>query len=137
MNCQTSKEYISQFLDNELSQNFLQPLFLHLGECDECRNFFVQVKSIHDSVKKLSYLPVPESLDQKFSVLGLVKKNEPLMNRKLTVSVPSAIYSLCALVVITLFMYSVGSYQEKSMASQYRQTINAVRETPSGFTRRD
>jgi len=124
MNCRTSKEQISQFLDNELPKELLQPLFQHLGGCEECRNFFVQTKAVYDVVKKLEYADVPKEVDEKFSVLGMGGKKSSLMNRKFTVSVSTALYSIGAFIGLLLFIYISGTIQEKQIAEQYRQTVN-------------
>ncbi|MBI2428913.1 MAG: hypothetical protein HYV29_08985 [Ignavibacteriales bacterium] len=124
MDCLTSKVQISQFLDNELPQELLQPLFYHLGECEECRNFFVRTKVVHEGAKNVEYAAVPKELDEKFAVLEMGEKNVSLMNRKFTISVPTAIYSIGAVIVMVLFIYVSGTIQEKQIAEQYRQTMN-------------
>ena len=114
MDCQTSKEHISQFLDDELSRELLPSLFQHLGDCEECRNFFVQTKLVHDTVKKMKYAAVPEDLDEKFAVLGMEEKKEPLMARKFTLSLPSAILSgFLVFIISIIFILFIGDIQTK------------------------
>ncbi len=124
MNCQTTKEQISQFLDTELRSVELQSMFLHLSECEECRTFFIQTKEIHDGVKSIEYIAAPEIIDQKFAVLGMEQTQQSILSRRFTISVPSALYSVGAAIVMSLFIYVVGNIQEKSLLSQYRQTMN-------------
>ena len=124
MDCQTSKEHISQLLDNELSPELLPPLFQHLGNCEECRNYFVQTKSVHDAVKKLEYVAVPSEMDDKFAVLEMGEKKVSWINRKFTISVSSMFYSIGVAIIMTLFIYAVGIIQEKSLIAQYQQTMN-------------
>ncbi|MDP1675299.1 MAG: zf-HC2 domain-containing protein [Bacteroidota bacterium] len=123
MNCQTTKEQISQLLDNELRAEELQPMFQHLSECEECRKFFLQTKDIHDSAKTLEYITAPKVIDQKFAVLGM-EQQQSFLSRKFTISVPSAIYSIGAVIVLMLFIYVSGTIQEKQIAEQYRQTMS-------------
>ncbi|MDD8016863.1 MAG: zf-HC2 domain-containing protein [Bacteroidota bacterium] len=122
MDCQTSKEYISQFLDNELPQELLQPLFRHLADCGECRTFFVHTKSIHDSVKKLEYVPVPESLDQKFAVLGMEEKKVSVLFKNNFVSIPTAILSVIfAFMISILIFFSLDASTSPSAFSSINQ----------------
>ncbi len=123
MSCQTTQERISQLLDNELLSEELQPMFQHLSECEECRTFFLHTKEIHDSAKSLEYVAAPKSIDQKFAVLGM-EQQQSFLSRKFTISVPSALYSVGAAIVMSVFIYVVGNIQEKSLLSQYRQTMN-------------
>ena len=123
MNCQTTKEQISQLLDNELRAEELQPMFQHLSECEECRTFFLHTKDIHGSTKSLAYVAAPEVIDQKFAVLG-IKQQQSILSRKFTISVSSAIYSVSAAIAMVLFIYVSGTIQEKQIAEQYRQTMN-------------
>lgn len=132
MNCQTSKEQISQLLDNELPKEFLQPLFRHLGECEECGKFFLQTKEIHDSAKTLEYITVPNEIDQKFAVLGM-EQQQSVLSRKFTVSVSSVIASVGAVIAMVLFIYVSGTIQEKQIAAQYQQAINLTMPFGAGF----
>ncbi len=124
MNCQTTKEHISQFLDNELRSEELQPMFQHLGECKECGTFFLHTKEIHDSAKSLEYVASPKGIDQKFAVLGMEQPQKSILSRKFTISVSSAIYSVGAFIAMVLFIYVSGTIQEKQIAAQYRQAMN-------------
>jgi predicted anti-sigma-YlaC factor YlaD len=123
MNCQTTKEQISQLLDNELRAEELQPMFQHLSECEECRTFFLHTKEIHDGAKAIAYVDAPEVIDLKFAVLGM-EQQQSFLSRKFTVSVSSAITSVCVAIVMVLFIYVSGTIQEKQIAEQYRQTMN-------------
>lgn len=104
MNCQTSQEQVSQLLDNELPQESLQPLFQHLGECEECRNIFVQTKIIHDGVKNVGHVSAPKEIDEKFAVLGM-ERQQSILSRKFTISVSSAFLS-----GVLLFMISIMAF---------------------------
>ncbi len=124
MNCLTTKEQTSQFLDNELHTEELQPMFHHLSECEECRIFFIQTKEIHDKAKILEYFVLPDEVDQKFTVLGMSENKQSILSRQFTISVLSVIYSVSAVIVMSLFMYVMVIIQEKNIAEQYRQTMN-------------
>lgn len=124
MNCQNYQEQISQLLDNELPAGELQPMFRHLSECEECRKFFMQTKTIHDSVRGMEYVVTPNEIDQKFAVLAMGQKQQSLLSRQFTISVPSVIYSIGAVIVLSVFIYVSGTIQEKYIAEQYRQTMN-------------
>lgn len=116
MNCQSSNEQISLLLDNELPKEFLQPLFRHLGECEECGEFFRQTKRIHDNVKNLGYAEVPESIGRKFEILGITEiQHPPLMARRFTISVSSAILSGVIICMMSLVFFAFIS---KSSSTQ-------------------
>lgn len=127
MNCQTSKESISQFIDGELPHESLQPLFQHLGDCEECRNFFVQAKSVHDEIKKLKYVAAPNELDEKFGVLGMEREMHPLLSRRFTVSFPSAILSgfIICLMSLVFFVFMSKTYTSVQY-SEYQSNMNLL-----------
>ena len=133
MNCQTSKEYISQMLDNELGNEFLQPLFQHLAECSECRSFYTRTQRIQQTMQRLPVSELSATVDEKFDVLTMGTKKQSFRNWKISISIPSAVYSVCAVLVIGLFMYAVGSYQEQVMGNQYRSTISSLQQRSSPF----
>lgn len=126
MNCITNKERISQFMDDELQTEELQPMFQHLGECEECRKFFVQTKTIRDGIKNFEQVEVPESINKKFDVLAMEEKKQPLMHRKFTVSVPSALLSgIVVLMISILFVSFINTIQfdrQKPEADYFKQT---------------
>ena len=124
MDHQSIQEQVSQFLDNELPTSMLQPMFQHLSECDVCRTFFVNSNTIHDTAQKIKEENAPEPLDRKFVALGMTKAISKFQNRSLTIPVPSVVYSIGTVIVMTLFIYIVGSLQEKNLLSQYRQTMS-------------
>lgn len=132
MNCQNTKEQISQLLDNELSAGELQSMFRHLSECEECRTFFLRAKEIHDSIQSLEYSTAPNEIDQKFAVLGMEEQSHSIFSRKFTISVPSALYSVGAAIIMSLFIYVVGNIQEKSLLSQYQQTMSFTGQLRAG-----
>ncbi|MEW6062694.1 MAG: zf-HC2 domain-containing protein [Bacteroidota bacterium] len=124
MNCQTSKKQISQLLDNELSNELLQPLFHHLSGCEGCRSFFVQAQTIHDSARKIVYIQAPEVLDQKFAVLGM--ESQPKVKR-ITLSTSSAILSgfVICLMSLVLFAFLSNIYADVQQA-EYQHMINSL-----------
>ena len=115
MNCTTSKEQISQMLDGELEQEILQPLFQHLSECSDCRIFFSQTQIIKNTLQHLPVLLPDKKVDEKFAVLELIEKKQPLMNRKFMVSVPSIVLSgILALMVSILLLISFNPKNENA-----------------------
>lgn len=137
MNCQTGKEYISQLLDNEMESEFLQPLFQHLAECSECRTFFTRTQSIQQTMQRLPVSELSATVDEKFDVLTMGTKKQSFRKWKISISIPSAVYSVCAVLIIGLFMYAVGSYQEQTMGNQYRLMMSSLDQHSSTFTDRN
>ena len=104
MNCKTSKEYVSQLLDNELADEFLQPLFQHLGDCEECRVFYSQTQAIQRGFQRMPKSEPSLSVEKKFDLLSI--EDRPLMHRRFTISVPSALLSAILMFMISLLFVS-------------------------------
>ncbi|MFA5834886.1 MAG: zf-HC2 domain-containing protein [Bacteroidota bacterium] len=123
MNCQEHQEQISQFLDNELPQDALQPMFQHLAACGACREFFFTAKSIHDTARQLEYTPVPELLDQKLGVLDMTSR--PLLERRFIISIPTAMLSMIAVFLfgaaVLLSFDSLSSEQQTQQSQMISQ----------------
>ncbi|MFA6541997.1 MAG: zf-HC2 domain-containing protein [Bacteroidota bacterium] len=132
MNCQTGKEYISQLLDNELESEFLQPLFQHLAECSECRSFYTRTRSIQKTLGHLPNHELPELVDQKFAVLAIGKEKRTLMNRKITIPVPSAMLSgVFVFMLSILFVFFIRNLQSNFQYVDQKFEMNYTRPTPS------
>jgi hypothetical protein len=133
MNHDINKEQISQLLDNELAGGFVQPLFQHLAECEECRTFFLRANAIQEAAKGLKPVSVPGEIDRKFSVLAIGDQRSTILNRTITISIPSVIMSVGALIMMTLCIYIIGSIQEKNLTAQYQRSDSVVRSNHSLF----
>ncbi|MFA6455591.1 MAG: zf-HC2 domain-containing protein [Bacteroidota bacterium] len=118
MNCITSKELVNEFLDNELSPELLQPLFSHLADCAACREFLVKTKTIHDAVASLQNIPAPAELDRKFAILGIQAGTVPVINRRIAVSVPSAILSGVLVFMISIVFFLALHTEGSQSAAQ-------------------
>ena len=126
----TAQEQISQFLDDELPKEELQPMFMHLGECDECRGFFVRSNSIRDTAKQMRYMPFPDQIDQKFSVLGMNNTQTSLLKRTFTISVPSAMLSVLLVFMISIVIVSfIGELQSKIQYTGQKTEVDNFKPT--------
>jgi hypothetical protein len=124
MNHMEWKEQIGLLMDNELPEASTPLLFGHLAECIECRHYFLRSQTIHNAAQRLERAPVPEALDKKFGVLSMGAQPQKTPERTITLSVPSLVYSLGTMVMLTFFIYLLGSLQEKSLAAQYRHSMS-------------
>ncbi|MFA6468930.1 MAG: zf-HC2 domain-containing protein [Bacteroidota bacterium] len=119
MNCITAKELVNEFLDNELSPELLQPLFAHLADCTECRKFLVQTKTVHDAAAAIRHIPAPAELDRKFNILGIQAEEVPAINRRIAVSIPSAILSGVLVFMISIVFF-LALHTEGSQSTAQR-----------------
>jgi len=126
MNHQSNKESISLLIDNELSPQQQRELFLHMAECDDCRTFFLHASVIRHAAGSMAAVSVPDELDRKFSALAMESKRSAIGSASVTVSLPSILYSLGAVIMMTVFVYVVGTIQEESLAQQYKQSIHVT-----------
>ena len=115
---------MNKYFDNEATDAELKELFLHLSESEESRTLFVDMKRVNESLMQKPDFEFPKEIDQKFAVLGMKEKHQPILSRQFTISVSSAIYSVGAVIVMSLFIYVMGAIQEKEIAERYRQTMN-------------
>lgn len=124
MNHENIQQQISQFMDNELPKEQHREMFMHLAECEECREFFVESKKIHDAVHTLVDEPFPAEMDRKFSVLRLGNGDHPYAAQKMLVSIPSALLTVIAAFLIgfsLLFSFQTLSDPEPD---RFQQTFN-------------
>ena len=124
MNHENIQQQISQFMDNELPKERQRELFIHLAECEECREFFVESKKIRDIVHALVDEPIPAEMDRKFSVLRLGNGDHPYVAQKMMVSIPSALLTVIAAFLIgfsLLFSFQTFSGSEPD---RFQQTFN-------------
>lgn len=124
MNCRTTQEHTSLWLDEELPPEELTPLFAHLAGCELCRDFLTRAKAVHHAAQRMNVIAAPELLDKKFGVLAMGIERQHPSGKTVTISVPSVLYSVGAAVMMLLFIYVFGSYQERNIASQYQQPVN-------------
>lgn len=123
MNHQTIQEQISLLIDNELHAEEQSSVFRHLSECGECRTYFQRTQRVSRAMHQLPDRSVPRSMDQKFGILGAGLQERP------TVSVRSAVVSIGAVLLMTVFIYIIGTAQAEVGMQQYHSTVS-----PAPFT---
>ena len=138
MNHQNIQEQISQFMDNELPKEQHRELFLHLAECEPCREFFVVAKKIHDASKALTDEQFPAAMDRRFGVLSMgqtVSNNAPQM---ITFSMPSAILSGLLIIMMSLLLFLTVSPKQQSIIehSVDEQAVTMFQSIPSDHLQR-
>jgi hypothetical protein len=124
MSHENIQEKISQFMDNELPKEQHREMYMHLSECEECREYFAGTMRIHDAVKTLTNESFPADMDRKFSVLRLGNADHPYVTQKMLVSIPSALLTVIAAFLIgfsLLFSFQTLSGPEPD---RFQQTFN-------------
>lgn len=124
---------MNKYFDDETSDGELQSLFTYLGTSAEGRVLFSSMKHVHESLNRTPDFKFPEGIDKKLAALIIRGKEQSMISRTFTVSLRSTVYSACAVLIIGLFMYAAGSYQEQVMGSQYRSTISSLQQRSSTF----
>ncbi len=118
MNHQTIHEQISLLIDDALDAEEQSTVFRHLSECEECRTFFQRTQRVSRAMQRLTDTPVPEAMDQKFGILGAGLQVRP------TGSLRSALVSVGAVLVMTVFIYIIGTVQAEGGMQQYHSTVS-------------
>jgi predicted anti-sigma-YlaC factor YlaD len=78
MNCLQTQEFLSQWMDGELSAIVEAELFAHLSGCEPCRTFFKNLMTLHQELSSARLQQVPDSLDQRVLALQVsTKKSIP------------------------------------------------------------
>ena len=118
---------MNRYFDNEATDDELRELFLHLSESQEQRSLLATMKQVHETLIRKPDIDFPEGIDHTFSVLGMGDHKKPLMSRRFTISVPSAMLSAFVICLLSLVLYSVVSkslsYQQ---ANEQRSVMNSM-----------
>jgi anti-sigma factor RsiW len=125
---------MSEMLDVTLQEELLQELFRHLADCAGCRTYFVHTNAIRNAVRSLPYESAPDILNAKFDVLTIGAEHRFLKERTVSISFPSVLYSVGAAILMGLFIYTVGIFQERNMSMHYQQSVEQFRHAVSEST---
>lgn len=115
MSHENIQEKISQFMDNELPKEQHREMYMHLAECEECREFLAQTKKIHDASKELTPEQFPASMDRRFEVLSMGPKISINAPQMITFSMPSAILSGVLIIMMSLLLFLTVSPKQQSI----------------------
>lgn len=113
-------------LDCTAGDETLAAVFRHLSDCSECRKFYVETNAVHSAMHRFPYVKTPAELDRKLSVLGM-ESGTPHKKVSVTFSVPSALYSVGAVLMLLLFIYAMGSFQERNLSTGFQLTMDLMR----------
>lgn len=120
MNHQTIQEQIGLLIDDALDTEEQSMVFRHLSECEECRTFFQRTQRLSRAMHRLPDVPVPHALDLKFSMLGAGLQERPAS------PVRSAVVSIGAVLLMSFFIYIIGTVQAEATLQQYQSTVSPV-----------
>jgi ferric-dicitrate binding protein FerR (iron transport regulator) len=118
---------MNKFFDDDSSDDELKALFSHLAESEAHRTLFVSMKRVNDSLLCKPDPAYPKALDQKFSALAMNEKPAPLMRRKLTLSVPSALLAIFVVCILSLvFFSSISSSSPRRQTHERQATMTST-----------
>jgi predicted anti-sigma-YlaC factor YlaD len=63
MSCEIHQEQISKLLDNVLDKGKMADVFGHLGDCEDCREFFRTTMHVRQAMAKAAPLPISDLVD--------------------------------------------------------------------------
>ena len=124
MNHQNIQEQISQFMDNELPKEQHREMYMHLAECEECREFFAETMRIHDAVKTLAVESIPADMDRKFSVLHFTEGERPTPAQAMLVPIPSAFLTVIAVFLLGFSLLFTLRTVSGPEPDRFQQTFN-------------
>jgi anti-sigma factor RsiW len=120
MNHQTIQQQISVLIDDVLDAEEQSTVFRHLSDCEECRTFFQRTQRVSRAMHRLTDSPVPDAMDQKFGILDAGLQVRP------TASLRSALVSVGAVLLMSVFIYIIGTVQAEGTMQQYHNTVSPV-----------
>ena len=106
---------MNRYFDNDLPDSEAEKLFSLLSASQESRMLFAGMKAVYESL--LQPPPIesgsfPDGIDQKFALLNFGAARKPLMARRFTISVPSAMLSGLLLFMISfLLLFFINTMQ--------------------------
>ena len=65
MNCTGYHEDVSRYIDRELDEGRIAPLFAHLAGCENCRGFLGSMMALRSTLHRLPAPGVPATLDRR------------------------------------------------------------------------
>ena len=129
MKCEDHQPFIHDFLTHELKKENQALLFSHLGECENCRNYFSTAVALSDSIAKdKNYYPA--SLDEEiFSKLP--KEKSFTFTSFFSVRIPAYLaYALVAIVILLSFtlLNEVNKYRAelKQTSAQLKEQSKTI-----------
>ena len=124
MKCNDYQMSIHDFLENELKKGDQKLLFSHLGECEECREYFSSAAQLNSTIVEDKNL-FPESLDEEiFSKLP--KEKSFTFEGFFTVKIPA--YFAYALVAIVILLSLTLLNEVTQYKNELHQTAQQLKE---------
>lgn len=68
MDCQTTENGLSEYLDDELPLGDRREVALHLAECRDCQTHFEQMHSVRRDLQRLRPAPVPAAVTMRLRI---------------------------------------------------------------------
>jgi len=118
MTCDEYQQHLSEFLDDELDDQEVRPLFQHLGTCDACWTYYRRIEALHTALaEEASAKGMKTGLGHSKSTGSAYRRDRPAspnwMNHRLSVTPASFLLgTLVAFMIgalLTLLLSSSGS----------------------------
>lgn len=82
INCEKTKELMSDFIENEIDPEMKNEVAQHLGICPPCKRMFARTKELLESMSSLSSYSVSNNFDKSLEIkLAILRKTEKNSSR--------------------------------------------------------
>ena len=127
MNCTVYHEEVSRYIDRELDEGRLAPLFAHLAGCEHCRGFLGSMMELRSTLHGLPAPAVPATLDRRIRsirpgrrrpVRDLFDRISSWWNLRLSVPVPALAGTAVLLLSAALVSFSLWQSAHRTPAPE-------------------
>jgi len=126
-NHETMRMLISAYLDDVATDQERSDVKKHLGECAECKEYYIELKNLRVVMHKCGEEQLSPDAEQKIKndFLGGKAKREAVMRNKILVSAGSAV-----LMVVLVFAFAVKTNVVKGAKVMIPVDVNAAAKAP-------
>lgn len=117
MACLDRQEQISAYIDGELASHEMHEMTEHLKKCEHCRDYYLELKSIIESVNELEELPLPSGFHEQL-MERLLEEKQPTHSWRFNYRMVNvAAIFLFVVVFAVIGINQLGQFQMKKSAS--------------------
>ncbi|OGU29588.1 MAG: hypothetical protein A2X67_12590 [Ignavibacteria bacterium GWA2_55_11] len=109
MNCEASRKQIGRLADSEVTSEESAEVFAHLGGCEECRKYYMQLQLLNASFERLRQTEDP-STDKHIAKATTPRLHllAELWSRHVSVRFPIAALFVCTLAAAMILAIQLG-----------------------------
>jgi len=118
-NNQKMREWLSAYLDGQLSQQEKIEVDVHLNECNDCKKYYAQLQSLRKMLSKYAQEELSPDSEQKIKndFLGGKLKREAVMKKKILISAGSV-----ALTLVLVFVFAVQPMVKRGISGRLKES---------------